>query len=153
LNEQFVEYAMGKYGNTVLRVAASVTGNRADAEDIFSDVFFALHRQAGIGSDNHLRAWLIKVAVNMAKNVKKSAWSRKREALDESLAAPVREGGETLDALQKLKPKSRAVIYLHYYEGYIFREIAFMLGIREASARSIANRARNELKDILGDRE
>ena len=150
MDEKFVEYAMGKYGDTVLRVAASVSGSRADAEDIFGDVFFALYKQYGIRSDAHLKSWLIKVAVNMSKNVKKSVWQRKRDALDESIVAAENEKDyDTLDALQKLKPQSRAVIYLHYYEGYIFKEIAVMLGLREVSVRSIANRARNELKELL----
>ena len=141
---------MGKYGDTVLRVAASVTGNRADAEDIFSDVFFALYKQYGIRSDAHLKAWLVRVTVNMAKNVGKAARRRKEEALGDNFAAPETESAsEVHDALQKLKPKSRAVVYLHYYEGYIFREIADMLGIREGSVKSIANRARNEMREML----
>ena len=150
MDEKFVEYAMGKYGDTVLRVAASVTGNRADADDVFCDVFFALYKQYRIHSDNHLKAWLIRVAANMAKNVRKAAGRQRRAELDEGIAAPETAGGnETLDALQKLKPNERAVIYLHYYEGYVFGEIAGMLGVREGSVRSIANRARESLKVLL----
>ena len=150
MDEKLVEYAMDKFGDTVLRVAASVTGNRTDADDVFCDVFFALYKQYGFSSDNHLKAWLIRVTANMAKNVRKAARRQRRAELNESVEAPETESGnETLDALQRLKPKERAVIYLHYYEGYVFGEIAGMLGVREGSVRSIAARARESLREML----
>ena len=151
MDERFIEMAMAEYGDTVLRVAASVTGNKADAEDVFSDVFFALYRQKYlVGTHDYLKAWLIRVTVNTAKNVRKSAWSKRRAALTESLADPEPNGSnDTLAALQQLKPRERAVIYLHYYEGYLFSEIARILNLREGAVRSAAARARTALKELL----
>jgi len=151
LNESYIESAMQAHGGAVLRAAASVTGNRADAEEVYCDVFFALYkRREDFCSQNHLKAWLIRVAVNMAKNARKSVSRQRRVKLDETIAAPESGGGnETLDALQRLKPNERAVIYLHYYEGYVFSEIAGMLGVREGSVKSMASRARAELRELL----
>ena len=146
---------MRDYGNTVLRTAAAVTGNGRDAEDIFSEVYFALYRyRDGFLSNEHLKAWLIRVTVNKAKNVKKSAYERHRAGLTENI--PSRQSGfedteYVLAALKKLKPVSRAVIYLHYYEGYNLKEIADIMYINENSLRSVIARARDELKQILSE--
>ncbi len=154
MDESFVEAAMRDHGSSVLRAAHAVTNSRTDAEDVFSDVFFALYRYGGgFVSDTHLKAWLLRVAVNKSKNIVKSAHNRRRAALTENIAAPEEDktGGEVLDALTKLKPKSRAVVYLHYYEGYSLCEIGRLLSIKEGSVRSIAGRAREELKAFLSD--
>lgn len=151
MHESFVEAAMSAYGDTVLRAASSVTGNRADAEDVFSDVFFALYRQHKVFySEQHLKAWLIRTAVNKAKNVTASTWSKRRDELDENIPYhDVYADDEVLQALQKLSKAERAAVYLHYYEGYSFQEIAPLLGMREGSVRSTAFRARAALKQLL----
>jgi len=153
LDETIVESAIRDYGNTVLRVAASVTGNKADAEDVFSDVFFGLYKHNGsFASPQHMKAWLIRVAINRAKNIKGSFWNKKRGALHDGFAAPEKNGDasdEVLAAMRRLKGAQRAVVYLHYYEGWIFKEIAAVLHMREGSVRSAAARGREALKELL----
>jgi RNA polymerase sigma-70 factor (ECF subfamily) len=161
LEESLIADAMKKYGNSVLRVAVSVTGNLSDAEDVFSDVFFALWRCGKVfSSEEHQKAWLIRVAVNKSKNIRKQAFNRYRaepiEHFGESAFSEVYPNSpysdtarELNEAMSKLKPKDRAIIYLHYYEGYTYGEIGRMLGMRENSVRSKALRAREEMKGFL----
>lgn len=155
MDESFVEAAMSEHGGTVLRAAVSVTGSRWDAEDVFSDVFFALYKYGGgFYSRAHLKAWLIRVALNKAKNVKKSAFISKRAELTENIPASgtgTDGGGAVLNALQKLKARERAIVYLHYYEGYSLKEIAPLMSLREGSVRSALSRARADLKELLSD--
>jgi len=142
---------MNKYGDTVLRVAASVTGNLSDAEDVFSDVFFLFWQlDKKFSSDEHLKAWLIRVAVNKAKNIRKSARNRLTAQLHENIFDDYPEPDfDVQTALEKLKPRERAIIYLHYYEGYSYNAIARIIGLREVSVRSVAMRAREYMKEIL----
>ena len=120
----FLEDAVGRWGDTVLRLAASRTGNRADAEDVFQTVFLRLH-QGGkrFRDDEHLKAWLLHVTVNCCNDLHRSPWHRKRTA-----------------------------VHLHYYEGYATEEIARITGERPATVRSHLHRARKALKIDLGAR-
>ena len=153
MDEQFVESAMNAYGNTVLRCALSVTGNKPDAEDIFSDVFFALFKHGGMFSGGeHLKAWLLRLTLNKSKNLQTSRWKTKRVPFSENI--PASENDPEYDvptAMQKLEPDDRLVLYLHYYEGYSYREIATIFTLREGSVRSKAARARERLKVFLSD--
>ena len=154
MDERLIEAAIKNYGDTVLRAAASVTGNKPDAEDVFSDVFFALFRHTeAFGSETHLKAWLIRAALNRAKNLRSSYWSTHVRPLSESLPAPEPEesGYDVPAAMQALEPDDRAAVYLHYYEGYAYREIGEMLHLSEAGARTKTARARERLRELLSD--
>jgi len=145
--------AMKAYGNIVLRVATSVVGNVTDAEDVFVDVFFALWKAGNkFESEEHKKAWLIRVAINKAKNVIKQAYNRYKALLSEN--HPASEKKPDIDlrkALNILKPIDRAMLYLHYYEGYTYCEIGKILNMRENTVRSSALRAREKMKKFLSN--
>ena len=162
----FLEDAVGRWGDTVLRLAASRTGNRADAEDVFQTVFLRLH-QGGkrFCDDEHLKAWLLHVTVNCCNDLHRSPWHRKRAALgDDDVArladrpgpnAPEGAAGrddELEAALARLSDRQRTAVHLHYYEGYATDEIARITGERPATVRSHLHRARKALKIDLGAR-
>lgn len=162
----FLEEAVGRWGDTVLRLAASRTGNRADAEDVFQTVFLRLH-QGGkrFRDDEHLKAWLLHVTVNCCNDLHRSPWHRKRAALgDEDVARladrpdpNATEGAADRDdeleaALARLTDRQRTAVHLHYYEGYATEEIARITGERPATVRSHLHRARKALKIDLGAR-
>jgi len=154
LDETDVAKAMKDYGDIVLRVAKSITGNREDSEDVFSDTFFALWQKvSSFSSSTHLKAWLIRVTINKAKNIVKSAYNRYKTELTENI--PFIEKEVTMSearvkkAMLSLKPADRAVIYLYYYEGYGFEEIAGMLQMRVNGVRSKISRARLKMREML----
>ena len=154
MNELLITDAMKKHGNSVLRTAASITGNLQDAEDVFSDVFFTLWKcEKTFVSDGHMKLWLIRVTVNKAINNKKQAYNRYRASLCENLPAQEKEAlsHDVPKALMTLTQSERVILYLHYYEGYKYIEIAKMLRTKESSVRSKALRARNQLKDFLSN--
>ena len=152
MDERFIEAAMKNYGDTVLRAAASVTGNKPDAEDVFSDVFFALFKYRGeFNSEDHLKAWLIRVTLNKAKNVRGSYRATHSAQLFDNIAAPEppESAYDVPAAMQGLDPESRAAVYLHYYEGYRYAEVGAVLGMSEAGARTKVARARGLLRELL----
>jgi len=154
-SEAELSRALQRYANTVRRVCFMHLNNRSDMEDIFQDVFlkYALH-EAAFESDDHERAWLIRVAINACKDAVKSFWRRRVGSLedaDTSCLSISDESRDVLDAVLRLTPpKYRDVIYLHYYEGYKASEIALILGQKENTIYTWLARAREQLKISLG---
>jgi len=144
---------IAKYHGMVFRLAFSCIGNRFDAEDVVQEVFIRLYRQNKMFSnDDHKKAFLIRVAVNICKDMQKSAWFKRRAPLDESIPSHdnINENESVLEEyIKELKPNYRAVVFLHYYEGYTTAEIAKMLRIPESTVTTRLSRARNQLKTQL----
>lgn len=141
-----------RYKDTVYRVAYAYCKNAPDAEDITQEVFLRwLKKPAGIRSEEHLKAWLIRVAVNVSKNLLRSAWFKKTEPLakHEHLCAAEQARPETRDAVMSLPEKYRAVVLLYYFEDYPVRDIAKILRKTETAVQTQLQRARAALKEML----
>ena len=75
-SEQFTRYAES-YIDTVFRVAFNYIKSAADAEDITQNVFVKLLKEEKpFESEEHVKRWLIRVAVNECKNLTKARWWR-----------------------------------------------------------------------------
>jgi len=139
-----------RHRGTVFRVALNYTRNVHDADDIAQEVFLKLYnRSVDFDTVEAEKAWLIRVAANMSKNLLKSSWRKKRSELDESLPAPPNADAELLDYVNGLKPKYRNVIYLFYYEGYSAKEVARITGMSLSAVTTQLNRARGQLKEMI----
>ena len=69
---------MEKYKDSVFSAAFSICANAADAEDVVQDTFIRYHTtDTPFADEQHIRAWLLRVAINKAKNVTMSFWRRK----------------------------------------------------------------------------
>ena len=72
-----VHQIIAEFSAMVYRLAYARTGNRADAEDVYQDVFFRLFRsQPEFASYQHIRAWLIRTTIHTSVNLLRSAWRR-----------------------------------------------------------------------------
>lgn len=152
--EAQVERAIAKYGDMVARICVLYLKNHADSEDIFQTVFLRYFQKAPpFGSDEHEKAWLLRVAINGCKDVLKSPWHQ-RITSDEVLAelpAPVREEqGELLEVVLSLPKKYKEVLYLHYYEDYPAQEIALILKKNINTVYTLLSRGRELLKQQIG---
>ena len=143
------------YSGMVYRLALLRCGSRADAEDVFQEVFLRLvRRPPEFESEEHVKAWLIRVTINCSHKLTNSAWFRKTEPADElfGCAESGAEGSpELIEAVLALPEKYRTVVHLFYYEGYSGAEIARLLGISESAVRTRMQRAREKLRATLGD--
>jgi len=148
-----IQLAMDEYGNMVLRLAYTYMKNQHDAEDVFQDVFIKLYEHMDrIQNGEHMKAWLIRVTVNVCKNKLKSFTHRKMDAYEEWIHSPSvdhRDRFEVMSAVTSLPVKYREVVHLFYYEGYQTKEIARLLKKRESTVRSLLARAREMLKNKL----
>lgn len=148
-----VEELVEKYRNNLYAAAFNVCRNTADAEDIAQDVFLQYHFSSQeFESEQHLRAWLLRAAINKAKNVTRSFRNRNRADIEDYMDAPVFETPESHDLFEtvmKLPEMYRIVVHLFYYEGYTIREIAEILGQNEGTVKVRLSRARRMLKNLL----
>ncbi|MCC8065395.1 MAG: RNA polymerase sigma factor [Clostridiales bacterium] len=151
------EEAVRQNLDVVYRAALACCKNPADAEDVVQSTFEKLLRTDTAFTDaDHLRRWLIRVAVNEGRNLWKSFWRRNvssLEGLELEPAAP--EGGQPvlLEAVLSLPVEYRTVLHLYYYEGYSTREIAHLLHLTEANVRTRLKRGRCKLRQQLTKEE
>ena len=135
--------ALNTYGNAILRCAYSYLHNMADAEEILQDTLLKLLTAAPrFESEEHKKAWLLKVAANLSKNRIEYNALRDCDELDESLSF-------VWEAVKQLPPQYREVIHLHYYEGYSTEEMAQILSRNPSTIRSDLRRGREKLKSVL----
>ena len=139
------------YGDTILRYAYSYLHNRSDTEEVLQDTLIQfLKTRPVFESDEHEKAWLLRVAGNLCKNRLKYNSLRQTDELREELIAEQREDLSFIwDAVQALPVQYREVIHLFYREGYSTREIGQILGRKEATIRSDLSRGRGKLKELL----
>ena len=149
-SDEFLCAAMESCGDAVYRLAYCRLGSRADAEDVFQEVFLRLLRDTTEFRDSeHLKAWLLRVTINHCKNHLASAWFRKRADLDEGIPALDSAELEVVTAVAALPVKYRAVVHLYYFEGYSTKEIADILHSRPNTVSSRLSRARALLAKAL----
>lgn len=142
---------VGKYYDMIYKLAVSQTKDLQHAEDVTNDTFLKfIESGKHFESEEHIKAWLIRVAINRSKSVFLSAWYKKTVPLEENIPVEmsVEESG-VYSAVMKLPPKYRAVIHLFYYEDLSVAEIAESLGERASTVRSQLTRGRGMLREIL----
>ena len=139
-----------KYFNMVYKIALSRTGAVHHAEDVVQEVFLRYIRgNTAFESEEHIKAWLIRVTINCSKSIYLSSWYKKSVPLTEEIVFDSPEKSEVYYATMALPPKYRTVIHLFYYEDMSVRQISETLGMKETTVKSQLHRGRELLKDNL----
>ncbi|MEM9183379.1 MAG: sigma-70 family RNA polymerase sigma factor [Pseudomonadota bacterium] len=135
----------------VYRLALSMAGNPADAEDISQETFLAVFR--GLKSfrgDALISTWIYRITVRVA-----TRWLARRGPVREPSFTEGRADApipiDLNSALQRLPVTSRMIIGLVAVEGLSHREVAELLGIPEGTVASRLFTARKRLTELLGD--
>ena len=153
-SEQEVDRAIQRYSDTVRRICLVHRKNYADTEDIFQTVFLKyVLSSVSFESDEHEKAWFIRVTINACKDLLKSFFRSRPVSLDEVLEQPAAlapDHREVVEAVLSLPQKYRDVIYLHYYEGYSAPEIGRILGKNVNTVYTLLGRAKQQLREALG---
>ncbi len=142
---------LDQYGEHILRLAYSYLHNQSDAEDILQDTLIQYLRTAPVlESPAHEKAWLLRVAGNLSKNLLRAQGYRQADQLEETLVAQEREDlSYVWEAVKALPVPYREAIHLFYYEGYSTAQIAQILDQKESTVRSRLKRGREKLKPLL----
>lgn len=156
MTENELKRVIGLFGRNVFNTAYCYMKSYADAEDIRQEAFIKLYTcKKSFESDEHIKAWLLRVTANLCKNMLKSYWYRMTVPLDKANDVEAEKQGEDgfVSYLFRLKPKYRIALYMHYYEGFTVKEIAMILSEKEPTVLSRLSRGRKQLKDILSEED
>ena len=163
--ERIVRRYQGPIISLILRVLGE-KGDRALAEDLAQETFVKAYRKlAAFDTTRRLSSWLFRIAHNTTIDALRRSRAQPTSstgpaeadfAPDDMAAAALPDPVETQalghaleQALRQLRPEFRAAVTLRYEEGLPFEEIAHVLGVPEATARSHVHRARKQLASLL----
>ena len=151
MTEQCFNEKYSMFRNTVFSVIFNYLKNTDDTSDIMQEVFIRLYRtDTKFQNDEHLKAWLIRVAINLSKNFIRDNHRQQTELIDENI--PYTDKNDDMDLMHlvmELPEKYRIPIHLHYYEGYQVKEIAQILQLPVSTVKIHLMRGRTMLKGSL----
>lgn len=169
------EELVRRYHSVVLNMACRLLGNRDDAADVCQEVFILLLRKLGsFRGEAKFSTWLYRVSLNACHDHARR--TRRHVSLSESPGEDMPEMEQLLpddglegpeesmereevrrnvqEAIRKLPPKFKEVIYLHDISGCNYKEVAEILDINLGTVKSRLNRARARLAgELEGYRE
>lgn len=145
------EMILTRFGDSILRYAYTYLHNMSDAEEVLQDTLVQFLKTAPkFESENHEKAWLLRVAANLSKNrIRYNKLRETDELNDELVAEECEDLSFVWEAVKSLPVKYREVIHLFYHEGYQTVQIAKVLGRNESTVRSDLRRGREKLKEVL----
>ncbi len=164
INDQIVfDEAFTLHSRTVFRAACAVVQDAGLAEDITQEVFLKLYDNIeSITNEDMLKPWLIRVALNMAKNtVRGKSRANLREEnyvkiqgeYDSHTAEKEYENQETVKevrlALEKIKEPLKSCLILKQ-QGLSYKEIATTLSLTETSIGTYVARGKKEFIRFYG---
>jgi len=145
-----MEEVIRKYSDMVYRIALTRCRVVENAEDIFQEVFLKFsEKNPKFDSEEHEKAWFIRVTINLTKNLKHSAWSQRTVTLDENMIFEKKEEQDIFSSVCQLPQNYRTVVYLLYYEGYKVKEISELMKKSEGTIKSWLFRAREILREKI----
>ena len=156
-----IEALIDRQGDRVIRTAFMYLKNYSDAEDVFQMTFEKyLISRPEFESEEHEKAWFLRVAVNICKNLLSSGWKKKviyDEAIIKNIsehigaddAGPSENNEAVLRAVLELPQKLSVTVQLFYYEEYSVAQIAQILDISVGNVTTRLNRARKRLEKSL----
>lgn len=137
------------YTDMIYKLAFSRTKNTFDSEDVFQEVFCRYFRnKTEFQSEEHKKAWLIRVTINVSNKLFSSAWFRRTVPLKDNIEFNQEENLVYFSIIQ-LPMKYRTVLHLHYYQDMTISDISSVLKIKESTIKSQLLRAKALLKEKL----
>lgn len=159
-----------RYSELVMTVAAAKVSVASDAEDVYQEVFCRyIDKQPKFRSEDHARAWFIKVTVNVVRSMyrryefKKRAdvedeaveWERSARTLtgekltDDRFAELIEQQVDFNEVMRRMNPDYKAVLLLHFDCGYTAKEIGKIMGKTENSVKAMLVRGKKQLMDLV----
>ncbi|EKN62608.1 RNA polymerase sigma factor [Schinkia azotoformans] len=150
--EDELEEIINLYGEKLLHYATAILCDYHEAENIVQEVFLSAYQNRDIFDGNNLSAWLYKITYNRCLNQLKKRKILYFHEIRSEVVLPEKDKGlsdETLRALQKLKPKERALLYGRIMDGQSYEELSQLTGSSPAALRKQYQRAKDKLVKYL----
>lgn len=141
LDRQFEAHRAG-----LLRLCASMVGVD-DADDVVQDTYMVARQRLGQLHDAAaLGGWLKRIAVNRCYDRhRRHRRLRDRLPMLQRPAITSERNVSLLELIERLPPRQRTVLVLHYAHGYSLAEIAELLSLSHVNVRTIIARTRRDL--------
>ncbi len=147
---------MEEYRTELIRMAYLYLGELSLAEDAVQETFLKAYAHLGrFRGESSEKTWLMRIAINACKDMRRSAWLRWRRRTV-PLCAAAEDGQKdcfrddtVLSAVMGLPPRDKQVILLRYYQQMKVADLAKALQISQSSAVSRLSRAKGRLRAAL----
>lgn len=142
-----------EYSDMITRICILHTRDPESAKDCYQNTILKLLvNEPVFNSESHLKAWLIRVALNECNSIQRSSFRKKTVGFDllENEFGYI-EDNSLLAIVMKMNPIYKNPLYLYYYEKYTVSEIALILDEKENTIKTRLARGRAILKEELGD--
>ena len=151
--EAEMERLVAAYGTAVKRMCLLYLHDLSLAEDAAQETFLKAWRAYDtFRGDASEKTWLMRIAINTCKDMRRSAWFRHvdRSVAPETLpepAAPCSTEDDFLTrAVMGLPPRCKAAALLCWYQGMTGQEAARALGVSRTTVQARLNKARKILE-------
>ena len=134
------------------RVSMSYLNNQEDAADAVQDTLArAWEKRRFLARQEHFKPWVMRILTNQCKDVLRKRRRRSFYPLEEDAVTVEMPEPQppVMAAIGALKPEWRAVVLLHYVDGYAVQEIAQSLGIPSGTVKTRLRAARKRLSQTL----
>jgi RNA polymerase sigma-70 factor, ECF subfamily len=160
-DKRAMQVLYARHNVRVYRFILRLTGNQSLAEDLVSEVFLDVWRQAeGFEAKSQASTWLLAIARYKALSALRR---RTDDQLDEQMAATIEDTSEDPETvvytkdrntivqkcLKQLSPAHREVIDLVYYHEKSVDEVAKIVGVPAATVKTRMFYARSKMADLL----
>jgi RNA polymerase sigma factor (sigma-70 family) len=160
---RLLEAAFARYQPELLGTLYYLVGNLEDARDALQEAFIKCWRhQEEVSRVENLKAWIFRVALNAGRDIRETAWRRKRQGLpeDESMlaskaASPVEiiEHDERLlrlrETMKQLRPEEQEVFLLRQNGELTYEQIAETLDVPVGTVKTRMRMALGKLREVL----
>jgi RNA polymerase sigma factor (sigma-70 family) len=160
-----LEEAFARHQAELLGTLYYLVGNLEDARDALQEAFIKCWRhQAEVAQIENLKAWIFRVALNAGRDIRETAWRRKRQGLpeDESSLASRHEGPEQVvehderlarlrEAMHALRPEEQEVFLLRQNGDLTYEQIAEMLTVPTGTVKTRMRLALARLREVLNE--
>lgn len=164
-NEAAIEMFVRQYETSIFRLALSIVGDPADANEITQETFIAAIRSLPSYQEKQsFQAWLYTIALNHSRSHlrKRKALERLRTTLtsifrietekqvspEETMIQSEKES-QLWNSLNQLDERHRTVVVLRYFHELSIAEISEILSVNEGTIHSRLHSAREKLRDAL----
>lgn len=148
ISEEEIRTLVDKYSPLIFRISYCILCNSADAEDAVQETLLRYITKApDFNDEEHRKAWLIKVAANISKNMLMFRLRRETLNIEDIENIGIEQNDyEIFELIMNLPAKHKIVLTLYYVEGYKSKEIAEIIGISEEAVRKRLQKGRELLK-------
>lgn len=158
-----LEEAFDRYQGELLGTLFYLVGNVEDARDALQEAFLKCwRRREEVGRIENLRAWIFRVTLNVGRDLRKSAWGRRRKPWVEDQAMPVADNPSppaeaarreelalVRQAVAGLRAEEQEVFLLRQNGGMTYDEIARSIDIPLGTVKTRMRLALGKLREAL----